>query len=486
LENRLTLDFNNTAALTTNTNDMIEYLKKYTDSIVIIICLIVLSGLCCLGQDYNKKSLLDSLQSATDPETRVRLLWNLADELQRYDLDSSLILSHQAIVIGRAINYKEGLSRSYGIIGNVYSRMNDFPKALEYYFSKQKIDEQSGNARNLASTLINIGVVFSLQTDFKEALAYFEKADSISHKNNLTEMYYHLDINLGNVYEKLKQADRAAIFYNKALNSALMKGDSLNMALAHIGLANVYSMKGDEFKALNNYDLAIPVIKESKDMEMYSEALLGKAKIYFEFGDNVNALTDALKSYREAKAIESFLKMYESSDFISGLYQKQQAYDSAFAYLKLSKMYGDSLNNLSRLKNIQALTVNEKIRQNEIAEYKKLEHERAKFRLQVILVTVFIPMLFLVSIILSKRRIKHSVIKFLGVVSLMFAFEFITLLLHPLVENISGHNLFIEVFIFVIIGFILVPAHHRIEKTIIRILINNRIQLELSKKEPDQ
>lgn len=78
------------------------------------------------------------------------------------------------------------------------------------------------------------------------------------------------------------------------------------MALAHIGLANVYSMKGDEFKALNNYDLAIPVIKESKDMEMYSEALLGKAKIYFDFGDNVNALSDALKSYQEAKAIESF------------------------------------------------------------------------------------------------------------------------------------------------------------------------------------
>ena len=107
----------------------------------------------------------------------------------------------------------------------------------------------------------------------------------------------------------------------------------------------------------------------------------------------------------------------------------------------------DSLNNLSRLK------ISRHWRSTRRFVKMKLQNIKtwtwgAKFRLQVILVTVFIPMLFLVSIILSKRRIKHSVIKFLGVVSLMFAFEFITLLLHPLVENITGHNLFIEVFIF--------------------------------------
>ncbi|MCO6460241.1 MAG: tetratricopeptide repeat protein [Saprospiraceae bacterium] len=250
---------------------MLNELERCLLSFLIVLCLIITNSIYCPSQNYNKRHLLDSLHTTTNPKIRVRLLWNLADEVQRYNTDSALIVGHQALTIGRSINDMEGISRSLGIIGSVYSRMNNFPKSLQYFFNKRQIDEKSGNVHNLASTLINIGVVYSLQTDFKEALIFFEKADSISRINKLTDMYHHLNINLGNVYEKLKQPDKAVLFYNKALDDALASNDSFNMSISYIGLGNVFSMKGDEYKALNYYNTAIPVIKESKDMELYSE-----------------------------------------------------------------------------------------------------------------------------------------------------------------------------------------------------------------------
>ena len=69
-----------------------------------------------------------------------------------------------------------------------------------------------------------------------------------------------------------------------------------------------------------------------------------------------------------------------------------------------------------------------------------------------------------------------KVLKSLGVLSLLFLFEYLTLLFHPFVANLTNHNPFLEMIIFVIAALFLIPAHHRLEKWLIRWLQRNRRQ----------
>src|SRR6218665_2215151 len=95
-----------------------------------------LYGITGYGQEYDKKKLLSELSNKPSQKREVTLLWNLADEMQRYNSDSALILGYRVISLSKSINYQEGLSRSLGITANVYSRMGNYPKAMELYLEK--------------------------------------------------------------------------------------------------------------------------------------------------------------------------------------------------------------------------------------------------------------------------------------------------------------------------------------------------------------
>ena len=60
----------------------------------------------------------------------------------------------------------------------------------------------------------------------------------------------------------------------------------------------------------------------------------------------------------------------------------------------------------------------------------------------------------------------------MGIISLLILFEFLTLLLHPLVAELTHHNPVYELLIFVSIASLLIPAHHRLEHWIIEKLTN--------------
>jgi ABC-type transport system involved in cytochrome c biogenesis permease subunit len=103
-------------------------------------------------------------------------------------------------------------------------------------------------------------------------------------------------------------------------------------------------------------------------------------------------------------------------------------------------------------------------------------------QLQMLLIGIFIPGLFLLTVLLSRVEIHTRVIRLLGVLSLLFLFEYLTLLLHPTVARLTQHTPVYEILIFVVIAAILIPAHHRLEHWLIQKLIHHRTHHALKKK----
>lgn len=62
----------------------------------------------------------------------------------------------------------------------------------------------------------------------------------------------------------------------------------------------------------------------------------------------------------------------------------------------------------------------------------------------------------------------------MGVVSLLLLFEFLILLLHPPIGELTHHNKVLELLMLVVIGAGLVPLHHRLEHLLIERLTKHR------------
>ncbi len=67
-------------------------------------------------------------------------------------------------------------------------------------------------------------------------------------------------------------------------------------------------------------------------------------------------------------------------------------------------------------------------------------------------------------------------VRFMGIISLLILFEFLTLLLHPVVADFTHHNPVYELLIFVCIASLLIPAHHSLEHWMIAKLTNRHTQ----------
>jgi uncharacterized membrane protein len=123
----------------------------------------------------------------------------------------------------------------------------------------------------------------------------------------------------------------------------------------------------------------------------------------------------------------------------------------------------DSISSAEKIKAFQVKSINEQIRQNELTELRLKEEENRYQQLQLLLIGIFIPIFFLLTVFLSRKKIHRKAIQILGIVSLLLLFEYLTLLLHPLVVALTHHTPILELLVFVGIAAILIPSHHRIE-----------------------
>jgi hypothetical protein len=112
---------------------------------------------------------------------------------------------------------------------------------------------------------------------------------------------------------------------------------------------------------------------------------------------------------------------------------------------------------------IQNLTFNENIRQQEIADQKKKDEENHTRNLQLLAIGVFIPVFFIGVLFLSRTKVKPRVVEFLGILSLLLFFEFITDLIYPYESQLTNENPIWEMLFLVALAALLEPLNFRLE-----------------------
>jgi tetratricopeptide (TPR) repeat protein len=426
--------------------------------------------LAVLMQGRGQTAISDSLARLSVEKTdtgKAKLLFMLSYYYQVYKPDSALLLARSCYDISSRVHFKKGMRNALGQMAGAYNRLGNYTKALETYLQQLKIIETDTDAYNTGSAYLSIAMVFSSKKDFQKALYYALKADSLAIKPYLSDLRLYAKLNIGNMYTEKNQLDSALQYTTLAYQLSLKDTNDLITGTALNNMGNIFFKSGEYDAAIGSYNSSIRYITGQQDYNTLSECYLGLAKAYDKKKQRDSAIFYANKSYRLAADNQFLQRALNASEYLTSFYKDAGNIDSAFAYQQTFVALKDSFDNGEKLKSLQSMAINEEIRQDDLAkERTALAHER-KTKLQFLFVGMLIPLFFFISAYISRKRVHKRLIELSGIFSLIFLFEYITLLIHPVVAARSGHSPLIEIGIFVVIAAFLSPTHHKVENWLI-------------------
>ena len=431
--------------------------------------------------------VVDSLNTLLAKEkhdtTRVTLLWNLASAYNSFNPDTSRALAEEALFLAQKIKYLEGESKSLGKLATAFNQIGNYPSALAFYLRQLQLEEKRNNPQNMTSVLLNIGSVYVYQEEYDKGLSYYYRADSIMKTIPPTDskfefvLRYAIALDIGDLYNRTNRPDSALIYFQRSLNIAAGRTDGNYMGTSMVGIAEVY-LQGKKFEeARDKFKEALVYLEAAQNDDMVCEASWGMATLYDSLHRNDSAKYYAQRMLSIARK-DGFMRwQLKAVQFLDVYFKKTNQVDSAYGYLLLSQELRDSMNSSERVRQLQVISSDEQLRQKELAEQKRKEKKDRREQLQFLFIGMFIPALFLFTLLISRVRIHARVIRFLGIISLLIFFEYLTLLLHPYVADLTNHTPIYELLIFVCIAALLIRFHHRIEDWFITKLIHSRQRL---------
>ena len=190
---------------------------------------------------------------------------------------------------------------------------------------------------------------------------------------------------------------------------------------------------------------------------------------------------EALQKLLLAKSVvDSAANLEGQKDINQRLYQY---YDTAgnptlaLQYYKQMNVYKDSLENLSKQKDLLTAEIGNANKRLERQKEEDEEALRVRNNLQYMGITAAIASVFILLVMLGVFKMSPSVIKALGFFAFIFLFEFIVLLLDEQIHDLTHGEPWKVLGIKIIIIGILLPLHHTLEHKVTHYLTNKAHRL---------
>ncbi|MBV6485546.1 MAG: Photosystem I assembly protein Ycf3 [Flavobacteriales bacterium] len=221
------------------------------------------------------------------------------------DFEKAISYFKKGLIIFKEIDYKQGLSYSYGNIGLIYHELGNYAKAIEYQTQSLKIDEKLGNKYGIASSYNNIGNIYHEQKYYEKAIEFYSKGLKLGEEIKENDCISSCLLGLGSVYYSQKK-------YNKALDH-FMRGLEISKendfkqimanALGNIGL--IYYDQGNYSQALEIQTACLKIDEELEDKQGISISLVNIGNIYFKKKDYKKSVDFSNRALAIAKEIGS-------------------------------------------------------------------------------------------------------------------------------------------------------------------------------------
>jgi tetratricopeptide (TPR) repeat protein len=432
-------------------------MKKFTTLVLTCIASLILPA------QQSIDSLRQLLSVSKTDTSSIKLMNQIAHEFVESLPDSTFKYASEARRLSQEINYTTGEIKAILDLANAFTVAGNYSKGLEYALDGLKRSEKLGNDDLIFSSLWAIGGSYSSQEDDQQALAYslkvLERYKTRPADKNLASAL----VNTGVSYFSLGQLDSSRYYYNRSLNVAIERKDYGTAAAALMNIGRIFLKQGQYDTATNYFQKAMPpfILDNNHLFIYYNSYFLAEAFDSLRRYDS--AMYYAQLSLHHAKTMNTSAFLSDIAKQLSSVYRKIGQPDSALYFMNMAMIAKDSVNSQENQKKIQMLTFNERLRQMEIAEQKKKDAETRKRNLELSGIAIFIPLFLLVVLLMGRKKVKSRTIEFLGILGLLFLFEFIVLLVHPYIGHWTHESPVWMLLILAAIAAVLIPLHHRSE-----------------------
>ena len=427
---------------------------------------------------------LQKIAEEKDENKKVDLIINTLYGWRGYDSSTSQMITMGQAMMKQGQEKKDLLLEASGYceLGFGFRMAGNSIKGLEYHQKALELAERAGNFSILAMTKNQMGHVYRDREDIEKALQVYASAlpDAERAKNQM--LAWPL-MNMGSMYMRMGKLD-SALKYLQRSYELVLKVDTLDLSYVLWNLGAVHSRLGNDALAITYYNMSVQKARDQNRVRNLCWAYTDMAEHFQRKNQPDSSKVYAKRAIEVVQNTTNFYLSMKPAKLLADMYEKSNC-DSTLKYTGIYKTAGDSLFSEKANQQVQLMTFDEGLRQQEIAAEKLKAEDERKQNIQYALIALGIIILLTLYLLLSRSFITNTkLIEFFGVIALLIVFEFLNLLLHPFLERVTNHSPILMLLALVCIAALLVPLHHKVEKWATAKLVekNKKIRLASAKK----
>ncbi|MEO7265015.1 MAG: tetratricopeptide repeat protein [Ferruginibacter sp.] len=454
--------------------------------------LFIAACLCLLAQtsaaqSQTVDSLLKEIAIEKDEDKKVDLIISIWET--GLDRDPYLIIQagQALLVLGQQNEDILMEASAYCFLGTGYRISGNPIRALQVQQKGLVLAEKAGNFSILAMIKNQIAHTYRDREEWENAfkIYYDASVDAAKGENKIIKIWPVM--NMGVCYLNLNKLDSALSFLQRAYEWSI-RNNKVDVAYILWNLGSVNSKMGNAALAVTYFNMAIQEAENVKKVRQLSFAYTGLAEHFQKMNERDSSIFYAKKGLYVIQNTPFFFMSVKPAKMLAEFYEKSNC-DSTLKYAGIYKIANDSVASNKINQQIQVMTFDETLRQQELAAEKIKANGERKQNIQFSLIAFGIISFIIIFLLLSRSFITNTkAIEFLGVIALLIVFEFLNLLLHPFLERVTNHSPVLMLLALVCIAALLVPLHHRVEKWATAKLVekNKKIRLAAAKKTIEQ
>jgi len=391
------------------------------------------------------------------------------DAQGKYDL--ALEVHQRTLMLERAL--QDTLMEAYALnnIGNVYYSLGDLHTGLRYYQDALAIYYDQHDTASILSSYINIGNVYGKQGDLEAALVQYCKAHELSQVFGDKLYGVYAEESVGSALAGLGRYQAAEGHLLTAQRQYAEMNNQTGLGRILINLADVYQQRDELPKARQTMEEALRIGRQIGAAENIQVALLGLGQIHLKQHQPQSArvyLSEALQLAQQNKAL---FDLSQAAKWLAITDSALGDWPRAWANFKLHVQYRDSVFNQEKAKELGRMESRFELENErreaelaaQLAEQKEAARIARRNRLQYLGLGGAVAVLMLVVLTWGRRRFAPRIASALTFVSYLMLFEFVLVLLDPLLESRASEPVY-KLGLNVLLALLITPLHHWLEQ----------------------
>lgn len=233
------------------------------------------------GQTVLPDSIVTFLSESVKDTAFIRKLNKLAFSSLKASPEIGRELAAQSVKFSKEINFNAGYARAVDIMGSSYWVVGDYETAMKYYQLSAKESLLINDTVSLSSVYHNMGEVYKKLGQYDKGIEFLTTSMKWDTQNKHTPITLY---NIGEAYLFKNDLSTALDYYNQALSKAINKNDNRTIAYCYQGLGTIKFKDKEYYPALAYFTQAEKLWNSLGEYRSLVQTYKDYADVYIRLG----------------------------------------------------------------------------------------------------------------------------------------------------------------------------------------------------------